>query len=83
MEFQPQITADDLKKIEASALILSCDRDLIQVDHTLFIYRNIPKSNLCIFPCETHWMTGTNPDLFNSTVSKYFSEPYKGEEIRK
>lgn len=83
METQPYITGKDLKKIEAPVLVLSSDRDLIQEHHTLFIYRNIPKANLCIFPGETHWMTTTNPDLFNSTVAKYFSEPYRGEEIRK
>ena len=83
METQPNITAEDLKKIEALVLILSSDRDLIQEEHTLFIYRNIPKANLCIFPGETHWMTTTNAALFNSTVAKYFSEPFKGEEIRK
>jgi pimeloyl-ACP methyl ester carboxylesterase len=83
MEFQPQISADDLKKIEAPVLVMSCDRDVILEEHTLFIYRNIHKSNLCIFPGETHWITSTNPKLFNSTVVKYFSEPFKGEEIRK
>lgn len=82
MEFQPHISADDLGKIKCPVLILSCDRDLIKEEHTLFIYRNIPKSNLCIFPGETHWITSTNPNLFNSTVAKFFSEPYKGEEIR-
>lgn len=83
MEFQPHISADDLRKIKSPVLILSCDRDVIREEHTLFIYRQIPKSNLCIFPGETHWITSTNPDLFNSTVEKFFSEPFKGEEIRK
>jgi pimeloyl-ACP methyl ester carboxylesterase len=83
MEFQPHISADDLKKIKSPVLILSCDRDVIKEEHTLFIYRNIPKANLCIFPGETHWITRENPILFNSTVAKFFSEPYKGNEIRK
>jgi pimeloyl-ACP methyl ester carboxylesterase len=83
MEFQPHISAEDLQKIQSPVLVLSCDRDLIQEEHTLFIYRNISKSNLCIFPGETHWITGTNPELFNSTVAKFFAEPFKGEEIRK
>jgi pimeloyl-ACP methyl ester carboxylesterase len=83
MEFQPHISADDLKKIKSPVLILSCDRDVIKEEHTLFIYRNIPKANLCIFPGETHWITSENPSLFNSTVAKFFSEPYKGDEIRK
>ena len=83
MEFQPHITPADLKRIKCPVLILSCDRDMIKEDHSLFIYRNIPKSNLCIFNGETHWITKTNPTLFNTTVDKYFSKPYEGEEIRK
>jgi pimeloyl-ACP methyl ester carboxylesterase len=83
MEFQPHISTDDLKKIKSPVLILSCDRDLIKEEHTLLIYHNIPKANLCIFPGETHWITTENPNLFNSTVAKYLSEPYKGDEMRK
>jgi len=83
MEFQPRISDRDLQKITSPVLVLSCDRDLIQEEHTVFIYRNIPKSNLCIFPDETHWITSTNPDLFNATIARYFSEPFRGEEIRK
>ena len=83
MEFQPHISAADLKRIKAPVLVLSADRDLIQEEHSVFIYRNIPKSNLCIFPRETHWITSTNPDLFNTTVAKYFAGPFEGEEIRK
>jgi pimeloyl-ACP methyl ester carboxylesterase len=83
MEFQPQISPDDLRKIECPVLVMSGDRDIIREEHTLSIYRNIRKSNLCIFPGETHWVTKSNPDLFNLTVAKFFSEPFKGEEIRK
>jgi len=82
-EFQPHISADDLMTIRSPVLVLSCDRDLIREEHTLFIYRTIPKSNLCIFPGETHWITKDNPNLFNSTVAKFFSESFKSEEIRK
>lgn len=82
MEFQPQISTSDLHKIKCPVLILSCDRDLIPEEHTLFIYRNIPKANLCIFTGENHFVTKNNPVLFNSAVAKYFSEPFKGEELR-
>ena len=82
MEFQPTIISADLKKIKCPVLIMSCDRDVIKEEHTLFIYRNIPKSNLCIFTGETHWITKTNPTLFNMTVAKYFEAPFKGEELR-
>ncbi len=83
MEFQPHISADDLRKIKAPVLVMSADRDVIKEEHTLDIYRHIPKANLCIFPGETHWITSTNPGLFNSTVMRFFSEPFKGEETRR
>jgi len=76
MEFQPHISARDLKTINSPVLVLSSDRDLIKEEHTLFIYRSIPKSNLCIFPGETHWMTNTNPVLFNSTVAAITSSHF-------
>jgi pimeloyl-ACP methyl ester carboxylesterase len=82
MEHQPHISSEDLRKIECPVLVISCDRDIIREEHTLFIYQNIRKSNLCIFPGETHGATKTNPDLFNSTVAKFFDEPFKGEETR-
>jgi pimeloyl-ACP methyl ester carboxylesterase len=82
MEFQPHISAHDLHEIKCPVLILSCDRDLIPEEHTLFIYRNIPKANLCIFTGENHFVTKNNPVLFNTAVAKYFSEPFKGEELR-
>ena len=83
MEFLPHISPEELKKIDCPVLVMSCDRDIIQEEHTLFIYQNIRKSNLCIFPGETHWITNTNPDLFNLTVAKFFFEPFKGKEMRK
>jgi len=83
METQPHISVEDLHKIHVPVLVMSGDRDLIKEEHTVLIYRSIPRANLCIFPGETHWITSTNPDLFNTTVEKFFSEPYKGEEIRK
>jgi pimeloyl-ACP methyl ester carboxylesterase len=83
MEFQPHISPDDLRKIDSPVLVMSGDRDIIREEHTLFIYRNIRKSNLCIFPGETHWVTKTNPDLFNKTVEKFFFESFRGEETRK
>jgi pimeloyl-ACP methyl ester carboxylesterase len=75
MEFQPHISADDLHKIKCPVLVLSTDRDIIREEHTLFIYRNISGSNLCIFTGENHYITKNNPDLFNTTVAKYFDEP--------
>ena len=37
MEFQPNITVDDLHKIKCPVLVISTDRDVIPEEHTLFI----------------------------------------------
>jgi pimeloyl-ACP methyl ester carboxylesterase len=82
MEFQPHISANDLHKIKCPVLVFSSDRDIIPEEHTLFIYRNIPKANLCIFTGENHYVTIHNPMLFNTTVAKFLAEPFIGEELR-
>jgi pimeloyl-ACP methyl ester carboxylesterase len=82
MEFQPHITAKDLQTINVPILVMSTDRDLIKEEHTFFIYKNIPKANLCILPNEKHGIAKLNPDLFNAIVDKYLSESYKGNEYR-
>lgn len=82
MEFQPHITSADLQKIKCPVLVASCDRDMIPEEHTLFIYRNIAKGNLCFFTGENHFVTYSNPELFNSTVAKYLETPFVGEELR-
>ena len=82
MEFQPHISAMDLQKIKCPVLVMSTDRDIVREEHTVFIYRNIAKANLCILTGETHYVTKNNPDLFNTTVEKYLNEAFKGEELR-
>jgi pimeloyl-ACP methyl ester carboxylesterase len=80
---QPHISTNDLKRIKCPVLVMSCDRDVIKEEHTLLIYRSIPNANLCIFPNETHWITGENPALFNATVAKFLSDAFRGDEARK
>ncbi|MFL0161384.1 alpha/beta fold hydrolase [Aquirufa salirivi] len=82
MEFQPHISASDLQKIKCPVLVMSTDRDVIREEHTVSIYRNIEKANLCILTGENHYVSKNNPELFNTTVQKYLQETYKGAELR-
>jgi pimeloyl-ACP methyl ester carboxylesterase len=82
MEFQPHISSGDLQKIKCPVLVMSTDRDIVREEHTLFIYRNIAKANLCILAGENHYVTKNNPDLFNAVAEKYLAESFKGEELR-
>ncbi|MBH1973789.1 MAG: alpha/beta hydrolase, partial [Rhodobacteraceae bacterium] len=82
MEFQPHITAADLGKIKVPVLVMSCDRDVIKEEHTLFIYRSIPKVNLSIFAGELHRVATLNPDLFNATVERFLEQAFKTNASR-
>lgn len=74
---QPSIPTKDLSKITAKVLIMAGDEDIIKNKHSLEIYENIPKAQLCIMPGETHFTPASNPVLFNEIANKFLSEPFK------
>ncbi len=82
MEFQPHITVANLHKIKCPVLVMSTDRDIIKEEHTVFIYRNISRANLCFLTGENHYVTTNNPELFNQTVAKYLAGHFKTEKLR-
>jgi pimeloyl-ACP methyl ester carboxylesterase len=82
MEFQPHITAGDLHKISIPVLVMSNDRDVIKESHTLFIYQNIKKANLCILPNQRHGLPRLNPQLFNTMVNAYLETDFKDYSYR-
>jgi pimeloyl-ACP methyl ester carboxylesterase len=74
---QPNIPITDLSKIKAKVLIIAGDEDIIRTKHSLEIYENIPKAQLCIMPGETHFTPASNAKLFNEIVNRFLSEPFK------
>jgi len=81
-EFQPNIHASDLQQIKVPVLVVSCDRDVIREEHTLYIYQHIPLADLCILPGETHHVPKENPALFNAMVDKFLSKEFQGDPLR-
>jgi pimeloyl-ACP methyl ester carboxylesterase len=74
---QPNIPIKDLSKITAKVLIMAGDEDITKNKHSMEMYENIPKAQLCIMPGETHYTPYSNPKLFNEIVNKFLSEPFK------
>ena len=73
---EPHIEFKALEAIRAPTLVLASDHDVIRDEHTLEIYHHIPNSQLCIFPNATHMVPYDDPKLFNSTVERFFREPF-------
>lgn len=76
LQFQPDIAAASLQTITAPTLVMAGDMDVIRNAHTLEIFDNIPNAHLAIFPGSTHYIPVQQPELFNTTVDGFFSEPF-------
>lgn len=74
---QPNISHADLAKISAPVLIVAGDKDIIREEHSVEIYQNLSKAQLCILPGETHFTPATNPALFNQIADDFISKPFK------
>lgn len=71
---QPKIISSDLKKIKASVLIMAGDRDVIKNTHSVEIYENLTKGQLCIMPGTNHDAPQNKPKMFNEIVNEFLSK---------
>jgi len=51
---EPKIPPQNLSRITAPTLIMAGDRDVIALEHTIEMFRAIPKAQLCIVPGSSH-----------------------------
>jgi pimeloyl-ACP methyl ester carboxylesterase len=74
---QPHIPLTDLQRISCPSLIIGGDHDVIKEEHTMLIYKNIPKAYLWILPGSGHSTPIFYKDDFNKVVDRFFSTPYR------
>ncbi|MGF7082849.1 alpha/beta fold hydrolase [Mucilaginibacter sp. UYCu711] len=73
----PNIAFAKLNKISVPAMIMSGDRDAIQLTHTLEIYKHLPHGQLFIMPGATHYGAYESPNLFNQVLKEFFDKQSK------
>ena len=74
---QPHIPVPSLQTISCPTLVIGGDHDVIKEEHTLLIYKNIPKSYLWILPGSGHSTPVVFKYDFNKVVDRFFSNPYR------
>lgn len=74
---QPHIPLTDLQKITCPTLVIGGDHDVIKEEHTMLIYKNIPKAYLWIMPASGHSTPVVYKDDFNTVVDRFFANPYR------
>ena len=77
---EPHITHEALQTITCPTLVIGGDQDVIMPRHTLEIAENIKQSNLWILPNSGHATPIYYKDIFNKTVSTFFTTKYKKKE---
>lgn len=76
MAYQPDISEKDLQKIQCPVLIMSGDRDVIKLEHSINMFNNISNSNLFIMPGATHFGSVEKPELFNMVFLDFLNKPF-------
>ncbi|MBI2272947.1 MAG: alpha/beta hydrolase [Bacteroidetes bacterium] len=74
---QPNISLASLRTIQCPTLVIGGDHDVIKEEHTMLIYKNIPKAYLWILPNSGHSTPIIYKDAFNTTVDQFLKEPYR------
>ena len=74
---QPNIPLAGLSKVQCPTLVIGGDHDLIKEEHTMLIFKNIPRAYLWIIPNSGHSTPVVYKDDFNRTVDAFLSNPYR------
>jgi pimeloyl-ACP methyl ester carboxylesterase len=65
---EPNISLEELARISAPTLVLAGDDDMISLEHTIRMFRAIPRSELAVIPGASHVAPWEKPDLVNRIV---------------
>jgi len=70
---EPAITPAELARIQAPTLVLVGDRDWVALEHTLEMFRSIPKAQLSVVPGATHGVPFEKAALVNQIVLEFLA----------
>ncbi len=73
---QPHISPASLQTVLCPTLVIGGDHDVIKEEHTLLIYKNIPKAYLWILPGAGHSTPVIYAEDFNRVVERFFKNPF-------
>ncbi|PKF73667.1 alpha/beta fold hydrolase [Chryseobacterium sp. PMSZPI] len=74
---QPNINPKTLHKITVPVLVVGGDYDVIKPEHTMEIFRNIPKAYLWILPDSGHSTVVVYTDEFNAKADTFFKTQFR------
>jgi pimeloyl-ACP methyl ester carboxylesterase len=73
---QPNVPLENLRGIRCPSLIVCGDHDVITIEHTVGIYKNIPRAYLWVVPNSGHPTLIEHRDDFDRLVEDFFTKPF-------
>ncbi|WP_100488415.1 alpha/beta fold hydrolase [Sporolactobacillus pectinivorans] len=71
---EPDISADDLKKVKLPVLVLAGSKDLIKADHTRYIAEHLPNSTLQLLDGENHTSYAVHSEKLYRTILPFLKQ---------
>jgi pimeloyl-ACP methyl ester carboxylesterase len=71
---EPKIPRQNLSRITAPTLIMAGDRDVITLEHTIELFRAIPKAQLCIVPGSSHGLVVEKPRVVAQAILDFLAD---------
>jgi pimeloyl-ACP methyl ester carboxylesterase len=68
------IDAADLAAIHIPVLVMTGDHDVIPIEHTVELYRQLPRAQLCILPATGHATMQDRPDEFDRLTREFLED---------
>jgi pimeloyl-ACP methyl ester carboxylesterase len=64
----PEITVADLARVNTPVLLISGDRDLVTLEHTLAMFHALPDAQLAVIPGADHQVPQSRPEAIGAMV---------------
>ena len=71
---EPNITKNELNKIQNPVLVIAGEKDEVKESHTKEIQQNISKSELLIIPNSTHYVPFEQPKVLNEAILRFLKK---------
>jgi len=78
---QPHISLHALHSIHCPSLIVCGDHDIIAIEHTVLIYKNIPNAYLWVVPNSSHGTLIEHKNEFNTKADEFFTQSFHLKKI--
>ncbi len=72
----PHFTLAQLHSIKTPTLVMAGDHDLIKLQQTIKLFKNLPHAYLCIIPGAHHNLLQTRHKLANRIIIDFFERPF-------